>query len=133
MHDDQLHEELLFTEEFALAVPAGHPLAGDDGPVDLRVDAGGPELSRNLMRTEARLQEVAESHGDELALQVGEPALAWSFNRFGEAAPPLLGLRELLLLLREIAHAGFHNRPRLSNNRPRSALGLLVHHAFDRL
>ena len=31
------------------------------------LEAGGPELSRNLMRTEARLQEVAESHGDELA------------------------------------------------------------------
>jgi geranylgeranyl pyrophosphate synthase len=29
--------------------------------------AGGPELSRQLMRTEVRLQEVAESHGDELA------------------------------------------------------------------
>ena len=31
------------------------------------LEAGGPELSRNLMRTESRLQEVAESHGDELA------------------------------------------------------------------
>jgi geranylgeranyl pyrophosphate synthase len=31
------------------------------------LEAGGPELSRNLMRTEARLVEVAESHGDELA------------------------------------------------------------------
>jgi geranylgeranyl pyrophosphate synthase len=31
------------------------------------LEAGGPELSRNLMRTEARLREVAESHGDELA------------------------------------------------------------------
>ena len=29
--------------------------------------AGGPELSRQLMRTEARLQDIAESHGDELA------------------------------------------------------------------
>jgi geranylgeranyl pyrophosphate synthase len=29
--------------------------------------AGGPELSRQLMRAEARLQDVAESHGDELA------------------------------------------------------------------
>jgi len=31
------------------------------------LEAGGPELSRSLMRTEARLREVAESHGDELA------------------------------------------------------------------
>jgi geranylgeranyl pyrophosphate synthase len=31
------------------------------------LEAGGPELSRQLMRTEKRLQEVAESHGDELA------------------------------------------------------------------
>jgi len=31
------------------------------------LEAGGPELSRCLMRTETRLREVAESHGDELA------------------------------------------------------------------
>jgi geranylgeranyl pyrophosphate synthase len=31
------------------------------------LEAGGPELSRQLMRTEARLQDVAESHGGELA------------------------------------------------------------------
>jgi geranylgeranyl pyrophosphate synthase len=31
------------------------------------LEAGGPGLSRQLMRTEGRLQEVAESHGDELA------------------------------------------------------------------
>jgi geranylgeranyl pyrophosphate synthase len=31
------------------------------------LEAGGPELSRSLMRAEERLQEVAESHGDELA------------------------------------------------------------------
>ena len=31
------------------------------------LEAGGPELSRQLMRTEKRLQEVVESHGDELA------------------------------------------------------------------
>jgi geranylgeranyl pyrophosphate synthase len=30
------------------------------------LEAGGPELARRLMRTERRLQEVAESHGDEL-------------------------------------------------------------------
>ncbi len=31
------------------------------------LEAGGTDLSRGLMRTEARLREVAESHGDELA------------------------------------------------------------------
>ena len=31
------------------------------------LEAGGPELARNLRRTESRLQQVAESHGDELA------------------------------------------------------------------
>ncbi len=34
VHDDQLHEEPLFDEDFVLAVPAGHPLASEKGPVD---------------------------------------------------------------------------------------------------
>lgn len=33
--DAHLHHEELFTEDFVLAVPADHPLAGGDGPVDL--------------------------------------------------------------------------------------------------
>ena len=40
MHDDQLHEELLFDEDFVLAVPAEHALAHDDGPVSMGVLAG---------------------------------------------------------------------------------------------
>ena len=32
--DDRLHTEPLFSEEFVLAVPADHPLARHDGPVD---------------------------------------------------------------------------------------------------
>lgn len=32
--DGHLHRELLFEEDFVLAVPADHPLAGVDGPVD---------------------------------------------------------------------------------------------------
>lgn len=40
VHDDQLHEELLFSEDFVLAVPAAHPLAATDGPVDVSVLAG---------------------------------------------------------------------------------------------
>lgn len=40
VHDDQLHEELLFVEDFVLAVPADHPLAGTPGPVDPSVLAG---------------------------------------------------------------------------------------------
>jgi geranylgeranyl pyrophosphate synthase len=35
------------------------------------LEAGGPELSRQLMRTERRLQEVVESHGDELGRHAG--------------------------------------------------------------
>jgi LysR family hydrogen peroxide-inducible transcriptional activator len=35
--DDQLHEEYLFAEDFVLAVPADHPLAGKDEPVDVSV------------------------------------------------------------------------------------------------
>jgi LysR family hydrogen peroxide-inducible transcriptional activator len=40
VHDDQLHQEYLFTEDFVLAVPAGHPLAATEGPVDVTVLAG---------------------------------------------------------------------------------------------
>jgi LysR family hydrogen peroxide-inducible transcriptional activator len=37
VHDDGLHHEDLFTEDFVLAVPVDHPLAGGNGPVDLPV------------------------------------------------------------------------------------------------
>ncbi len=35
--DDALHEEVLFDEEFVLAVPVGHDLARESGPVDVSV------------------------------------------------------------------------------------------------
>ena len=38
--DEQLHMEPLFTEEFVLAVPTSHPLAGTVGPVDPSVLSG---------------------------------------------------------------------------------------------
>jgi LysR family transcriptional regulator, hydrogen peroxide-inducible genes activator len=34
VHDDGLHAEVLFEEDFLLAIPADHPLAAGDGPVD---------------------------------------------------------------------------------------------------
>jgi LysR family hydrogen peroxide-inducible transcriptional activator len=37
IHDDQLHEELLFEEDFVLAVPAAHSLAGRKGRVPVSV------------------------------------------------------------------------------------------------
>lgn len=37
---EQLHQQPLFTEDFVLAVPAGHPLAESGGPVDPSVLAG---------------------------------------------------------------------------------------------
>ncbi len=40
VNDDRLHRDDLFTEDFLLAVPSTHPLAGHDGPVDLSVLAG---------------------------------------------------------------------------------------------
>jgi len=40
VHDDQLHEELLFDEDFVLAVPSGHRLAAFEGPIDESVLAG---------------------------------------------------------------------------------------------
>jgi len=40
VHDDQLHEEFLFEEEFVLAVPTDHPLADTDGPSAVSVLAG---------------------------------------------------------------------------------------------
>ncbi|CAN5618341.1 LysR substrate-binding domain-containing protein [soil metagenome] len=40
VHDDQLHRELLFSEDFVLAVPSTHPLAAASGPVDPSVLTG---------------------------------------------------------------------------------------------
>jgi LysR family hydrogen peroxide-inducible transcriptional activator len=40
VHAEQLHEEPLFEEDFVLAVPADHPLAGTEGPVTTDVLAG---------------------------------------------------------------------------------------------
>jgi LysR family hydrogen peroxide-inducible transcriptional activator len=40
VHDDQLHEEPLFGEDFVLAVPADHPLARTSGPAATSVIAG---------------------------------------------------------------------------------------------
>lgn len=39
-----LHQEFLFSEDFVLAVPADHPLADTEGPVDISVLAGEPIL-----------------------------------------------------------------------------------------
>jgi LysR family hydrogen peroxide-inducible transcriptional activator len=44
VHDDQLHVAPLFSEDFVLAVPTGHPLASSDEPVDASVLAGEPVL-----------------------------------------------------------------------------------------
>lgn len=38
--DEQLHEELLFEEDFVLAAPSGHALAAGDGPAKTSVLAG---------------------------------------------------------------------------------------------
>ncbi|MCU1359071.1 MAG: transcriptional regulator [Ilumatobacteraceae bacterium] len=38
--DDRLHQELLFEEDFVLAVPADHALAATEGPADVSVLAG---------------------------------------------------------------------------------------------
>jgi LysR family hydrogen peroxide-inducible transcriptional activator len=38
--DEQLHRELLFEEDFVLAVPADHPLASTEGPAPMSVLAG---------------------------------------------------------------------------------------------
>ncbi len=40
INDERLHVEPLFTEDFLLAVPATHPLADHEGPVDVSVLAG---------------------------------------------------------------------------------------------
>jgi LysR family transcriptional regulator, hydrogen peroxide-inducible genes activator len=37
VHGEHLHEEFLFSEDFVLAVPSDHPLAGTTDPVDLSV------------------------------------------------------------------------------------------------
>lgn len=43
VNGEGLHVEELFTEDFLLAVPSGHPLADHDGPVDVSV-LGGEQL-----------------------------------------------------------------------------------------
>lgn len=40
VHDTQLHQKVLFAEDFLLAVPADHPLAQREGPVDPAVLVG---------------------------------------------------------------------------------------------
>ncbi|MGD9700891.1 MAG: LysR substrate-binding domain-containing protein [Acidimicrobiia bacterium] len=40
VHDDQLHEEFLFEEDFVLAVPSDHPLASTGGPAPVSVIEG---------------------------------------------------------------------------------------------
>jgi len=40
VHDPGLHVEPLFTEDFLLAVPAAHPLADHDGPIDVSALSG---------------------------------------------------------------------------------------------
>jgi len=44
VHDDSLHEEWLFDEDFVLAVPVDHPLAGHPAPVSTSVLAGAELL-----------------------------------------------------------------------------------------
>jgi LysR family hydrogen peroxide-inducible transcriptional activator len=44
VHDDSLHAEPLFEEDFLLAVPADHRLAAEDGPVDASVLSEEPVL-----------------------------------------------------------------------------------------
>lgn len=44
VHDDHLHEEPLFTEDFLLAVPSDHPLAATEGPASTSVLAAEPLL-----------------------------------------------------------------------------------------
>lgn len=44
VHESHLHSEPLFTEEFLLAVPASHPLAGGPGAVETGVLATEPVL-----------------------------------------------------------------------------------------
>lgn len=40
IHDDQLHQELLFEEDFVLALPAAHRLAASEGPAHASLLAG---------------------------------------------------------------------------------------------
>jgi LysR family hydrogen peroxide-inducible transcriptional activator len=54
--DDQLHEELLFEEDFVLATPAGHPLAATGQAVPISVLAGESVLlleDGHCLRTQA--------------------------------------------------------------------------------
>ena len=70
VHAEQLHEEPLFEEDFVLAVPADHPLAGTEGPVTTGVLAGEHVLlleEGHCLRDQAlsvcRLAGADERHG----------------------------------------------------------------------
>ena len=70
VHDDQLHEEFLFEEEFVLAVPANHRLATLDGPASPSVFVGESVLlleEGHCLREQAlsvcRLSGAAEHSG----------------------------------------------------------------------
>lgn len=83
IHDDQLHEEPLFAEDFVLAVPAGHHLASSGGPVDVSV----------LAREDVLLLEEGHCLRDQ-ALAVC--SLAGAAERSGFRATSLETLRQMV-------------------------------------
>lgn len=83
VHDDQLHEEHLFDEDFLLAVPSDHPLAATDGPVDPGV----------LVHEDVLLLEEGHCLRDQ-ALEVCQ--LAGAAERSGFRATSLETLRQMV-------------------------------------
>ena len=83
IHDEQLHTEVLFDEDFVLAVPRDHPLAATAGPVDTSVLDGEHVLL------------LEEGHClRELALAVCQ--LAGADERSGFRATSLETLRQMV-------------------------------------
>jgi len=83
VHDDTLHAEVLFEEDFLLAVPADHPLAAREGPVEASV----------LAQEEVLLLEEGHCLRDQ-ALAVCQ--LAGAAERSGFRATSLETLRQMV-------------------------------------
>ena len=83
VHDDTLHAEVLFEEDFLLAVPAEHPLAALEGPVEASV----------LAQEEVLLLEEGHCLRDQ-ALAVCQ--LAGAAERSGFRATSLETLRQMV-------------------------------------
>ena len=98
------------------------------GQLSRVLEAGGPELSRQLHRTEARLAEVAESHGPELGRHAGgtlaaggkrlRPVLVFLCGGEGDGALTAAAVAVELLHMATLVHDDVLDQAALRRGRP---------------